>query len=212
MEQVRSVEEIAITLHEKAVKEEPFVTESLQQACKLCEGNAELAGLDHRFKTPDSLQRKITDDSADTGLPMDEQATCITDALRYTVCSDPGSLVENYYTVYDYLENAGYKELRVKNTLKDIGVPYRGVNTLYETPDGYIFELQFHTPESLQCKEVNHKLYEEARDKDCPPERARELQKKMVVNADQVTTPVCMSYIQERNTSAHYTQESVRLK
>jgi hypothetical protein len=56
----------------------------------------------------------------------------------------------------------GYKKIRLKNSWgnKD---SYKGVNAVFETPNGYEFELQFHTKASLAAKEKAHKLYEEQR-------------------------------------------------
>lgn len=44
------------------------------------------------------------------------------------------------------------------------GDGYQGINTVFVTPDGNPFELQFHTPESLSMKEEEcHSSYEKFR-------------------------------------------------
>ena len=73
------------------------------------------------------------------------------------------SKTDNFADIRRPLEGLGYKFVRVKNTLKDESAVYRGVNTQVKTPDGYTFEIQFHTPQSLAIKEKNHVLYEQAR-------------------------------------------------
>ncbi|MGP1376827.1 MAG: hypothetical protein ACTTKS_04595 [Bulleidia sp.] len=75
------------------------------------------------------------------------------------------------------------------NTFTKANTSYKGINTLIESKDGYVFELQFHTPQSLEVKEMNHKLYEEARLRDTPPERKRELLDMMSKNADVIEAP-----------------------
>jgi hypothetical protein len=61
------------------------------------------------------------------------------------------------------LEDAGYTNVKVKNTFKP-GSPYKGINTTFGTPDGQSFELQFHTPESFNTKQnLTHGMYEELR-------------------------------------------------
>ena len=56
-----------------------------------------------------------------------------------------------------------FTRARVKNTFKD-GAAYKGLNTLFKDHQGNIFELQFHTPESLGVKDNGlHQLYEKQR-------------------------------------------------
>ena len=85
------------------------------------------------------------------------------------------------------------KFVRVKNTLKDESAVYRGVNTQVKTPDGYTFEIQFHTPQSLAIKEKNHVLYEQARVLDLSKEddmtKFAELNRQMQENSRKIPTP-----------------------
>jgi len=80
----------------------------------------------------------------------------------------------------DSLGKRGYNISEVKNYwLKDLS--YKGVNTNLLTPDGYEFELQFHSPHNLEVKEEMHKYYEEQRVLDPEKDRAKyiELQNQM---------------------------------
>ena len=67
----------------------------------------------------------------------------------------------------------------MKNSLKDTGVSYRGVNINVTASDGFVFELQFHTPNK------NHKPYEEQRASD-DPTRIAQLDVLMTEVADKI--------------------------
>lgn len=68
----------------------------------------------------------------------------------------------NEWSIVDELEKNGYIIIRVKNTFKD-NVVYKGINTLVKKGDD-VFELQFHTPKSIELKEGSlHKIYEKQR-------------------------------------------------
>ena len=53
--------------------------------------------------------------------------------------------------------------IEIINTFPIPNTTYKGINTLVKNSNGYIFELQFHTYQSLKIKEENHKLYEKSR-------------------------------------------------
>ncbi|WP_143434406.1 hypothetical protein [Anaerococcus sp. Marseille-P3625] len=57
----------------------------------------------------------------------------------------------------------GYNIIGINNTFPILNTTYKGINILVKNSDGYIFELQIHTYQSLQIKEQNHKLYENSR-------------------------------------------------
>lgn len=97
--------------------------------------------------------------------------------VRYTNASDSNMFVQNYDQVIGNLEKSGYNVVRVKNTLADNSVSYRGIHTVIAAPDGFKFELQFHTPESLELKNKTHVLYEEWRLSSTSAERRKELDK-----------------------------------
>jgi hypothetical protein len=61
------------------------------------------------------------------------------------------------------LKGAGYELLKLKNLWsKD---QYKGVNSQWRRPEsGLRFEVQFHTQESREAKELTHEAYERLRD------------------------------------------------
>lgn len=179
--------ETATKVLNAAKRAEKAVTRDLLLASAL--GDGELEGLDFRFKGRGSLERKIVDKSAKKGISQDEYAQQITDALRYTNMSDPDHLTDDFNLMKQSLESKGYSMVEVANTLWDENAEYRGINTLVQTPNGYTFELQFHTPQSLEIKEVNHKLYEEQRLATTSEEEKERLGLEMIKNAKSITTP-----------------------
>ncbi|WP_128332180.1 hypothetical protein [Apibacter sp. HY039] len=117
------------------------------------------------------------------------------DVLRYTTIFENSKLTSGTKTMLDALKQNGYKEVAIKNTFKD-GAVYKGINTNFETPNGQVFELQFHTPESFNVKQnINHVLYEEARLPSTPKEISDVLIDKMRENSSKIPNPPNVSDI-----------------
>ncbi len=152
---------LAEKLHDKAVSIEPRVTATMKDLA--AKNGVQLSGLDHAVKGADSLERKIGDDArkdykGDTSLA----ASKISDANRYTMVMDSEHYTEAGKAVQAQLEEQGYN-VRTKNFWQE-GSNYKGVNMALTDPQGNKIELQFHTSESLNIKEVdNHPIYEEYR-------------------------------------------------
>lgn len=115
----------------------------------------------------------------------------LSDLVRYTQACTPDNLVDNAEKTMAELEKRGYKPVKVKNTWESFNKknPYRGVNCVFESPEGTRFELQFHTAESLVGKEVQHGWYEEYRTSGIDPRRKAELGNRMYENMASMTTP-----------------------
>ena len=153
------------------------------------EGSGYLTGQKYQLKGEGSTIRKIVADSIEKGVDYKQASLEMTDLLRYTNVSSPETLTSDYNKMVGYLEGKGYEVVRVKNTFVNYPKNYRGINTLVNTPDGYTFELQYHTPQSLEIKEVNHKLYEEERLLTTTKERKQELGFQMKKNAEKIEMP-----------------------
>ena len=159
-EGTQSSQVAAQSLLNEARQAEPTITDALQRLASSNDG--QLVGLDHRFKSEDSLIRKITDTMTKDGTTSEQAVSKINDTLRYTI-----QLPEEAYTggvteVLADLRNQGYT-VSVRNywLLDD---PYQGVNVKLVSPDGQRFELQFHTQTSFEVKDgPMHELYEQRR-------------------------------------------------
>lgn len=174
-------------LRNKAIEVEPAITRDLQGAVST--GSGKLVGLDYKIKSKESLARKLQTKANAEKSSVQQSARQVTDVLRYTQVSDAKAFVDDYKKTVAMLKNKGYNQIEVKNTFIGSNEPYRGVNTLMQSKDGYIFELQYHTPESLEMKEKNHSLYEEARLDTTSKARKDLLHEQMVVNAQSIVIP-----------------------
>lgn len=138
-------------------KIEPNITKFLKEVSST--ENSELFGLDYKIKSKESLVRKIISDSKEKRITLKEATNQINDALRYTILNDEDSFTNKYFKIVEKMKAKGYNIIRVKNTFKQ-DVVYKSINTLVKN-NGDIFELQFHTPKSVEVKEGGlHKLYE----------------------------------------------------
>ena len=179
----RSSKELIATAKNK----DKVITEDLKEAVKSGHGN--LVGLEYRIKGEDSLSRKLEGKAISKGISIKAYAEQVTDVLRYTNSSKPEHLTEDFFNIVGELEKKGYNLIEVTNTFNVPGSPYRGINTLVKDRSGYVFELQFHTPESLEVKEINHKLYVEQRLTATAEFRKAELKKKMKENSMKILMP-----------------------
>ncbi|HKX29540.1 MAG TPA: hypothetical protein VJ302_17755 [Blastocatellia bacterium] len=169
---------VARDLLAKARKAEPRVTSDITRLAKGTGGKME--GLEFRLKSEESLARKL----------KDTPPNGIRDALRYTIIFDNENLSVNTNRVLDALEREGYEKLKVKNTFRP-NERYQGINTSFRSPEGQVFELQMHTPESFNVKQnLTHEVYEELRllPEDSP--RAAELKQQIVdISNDNIPRP-----------------------
>ncbi|MBL3554183.1 hypothetical protein [Rhodovulum sulfidophilum] len=84
------------------------------------------------------------------------------DVLRYTTIFPDRTHAEGVRATRAELSKQGFSEVKFKNTWGEVG--YKGINAVYQTAEGFKFELQFHTSASYQAKETGtHELYEQQR-------------------------------------------------
>lgn len=177
----------------RARKAEPKITGDLTSI--VSSNGGKLVGLEYKVKEADSLTRKLVTEckemSDDLGKDVhpNHAVKKMYDINRYTISDSEDKLAQTVVDTLGSLEKKGYKIQRVKNTLKDKDVDYRGINCVVQTKDGTYFELQFHTKKTLEVKEINHKMYEEQRKDDTPQARKEELGRKMLENANSIPTP-----------------------
>lgn len=152
----------------------------------------QMYGLDHKLKQIPSIERKIDKRMVEDEMTEDEAANSLKDIVRFTTISDTQRLVNNYQTFKELMKVNGYTESRCKNyfeAYKRGEVKHKSIQCNYRTPDGYEFEIQFHTPESQDVKNRKIPLYEEVRKKNVSPERAKEIEIQMAKMADEIPDP-----------------------
>jgi hypothetical protein len=137
---------------EKVAAAEPEITRDMIDTAN--RHGAKMEGLGFRLKSEKSLARKIEDERDDPEFGGDpvKTADAMSDVARYTMTFRDSSYVQGARDVVEDLESQGY-QLRVKNYWQP-GDPYQGINIAAVHPEtGVKFELQLHTPTSLDFKE-----------------------------------------------------------
>lgn len=149
-------------------------------------------GLEHRLKSRRSIERKIHKDAVEKGVSEAEASKGIRDAVRYTGILSDENYTHTYNQIKRDLANRGYREIRCRNYFDQYRkgkVKHKSVQSIFETRDGYPFEIQFHTKGSQKAKNDKLPLYEEARKIETTADRKRELERMMVELAEKVKDP-----------------------
>lgn len=162
-----------------------------------------LAGLDHRLKGKDRLTEKVEKWlAAQPDLRTDDAFKLVKDAIRYTFIYKEERYTEGVYADCDHLQSAGFKPVDRQNSWKED--QYKGINGRWREPDsGLLFEIQFHTQESVDAKEFTHPAYERIRDPATPPDEVRELRAFQSKACSRIKTPPGATEIPDY----HYPQE-----
>ncbi len=186
----------AIERYKRDLANEPKITNDL---CDIAdELGTGMYGLDYRLKkASDSsdggcrIAEKIAEDMKKKGMSYEQATDNLSDMVRYTQACTPENMASNFNRTKEALEKKGYKVVKVKNSWQDYSPEraYRGVNCVFESPNGTRFELQFHTPESLVGKEVQHGQYEEQRSPRTSEARKKELGQIMYKNMASMKEP-----------------------
>jgi hypothetical protein len=134
-----------------------------------------LTGFDNRLKGKDRLAEKVERwMTAQPGLQPDEAFRLAKDAIRYTFVYEEEKYTEGVYADCDRLESEGFEPVDRRNSWTDD--QYKGINGRWrETASGHLFEVQFHTQDSYDAKQVTHAAYERIRDISTPPGEVRQL-------------------------------------
>ena len=134
-----------------------------------------LAGLEHSLKGKDRLAEKVDNwMSAQANLTAADAIRLVKDAIRYTFVYEETAYSAGVQADCDRLESSGFTPVDRQNSWEDD--QYKGINSRWREPDsGMLFEVQFHTQESLDAKELTHSAYERIRDTKTPPDEIRRL-------------------------------------
>jgi hypothetical protein len=116
------------------------------------------------LKGADRLKEKIAERLRyHPDLTPRQAAAEVPDAVRFTLQYSETHYTEGVQADVERLKGAGCELLKLKNLwAKD---QYKGVNSQWRRPEtGLRFEVQFHTQESREAKELTHQAYERLRD------------------------------------------------
>jgi hypothetical protein len=121
-----------------------------------------LAGLEHMVKGEDRLKEKIADYLRTPGVTVREAVDEVPDPVRFTLCYGAEHYPDGVLADVERLKAEGFELIKLKNLWH--ADQYKGINSQWRTPEsGWRFEMQFHTPESLEAKELTHEAYERIR-------------------------------------------------
>jgi hypothetical protein len=137
--------------------------------------NRHLAGLEHMLKGEDRLKEKIADELfAKPGMTVREALDSVADAVRFTLEFPSERYAEGVLSDLGGLKSEGFELIKLKNLWH--ADQYKGVNSQWRVPEtGTRFEMQFHTPESREAKELTHEAYERLRGSEATQAERREL-------------------------------------
>lgn len=176
-----------------AAENEPQITADLQKI--ISEISAEIIGLENKFKTKESLTRKLLNKSYGDPRKLQKAADRINDVLRYTFVLPFETYADGVRRTIESLRESGYRvpENEIWNAWKSIGTGkdrgYRGINITVISSENQKFELQFHTKESFRLKTETHDLYKEARLAKTSTERREEIKNSVLEKAADVGIP-----------------------
>ena len=134
-----------------------------------------LVGFDNRLKGKARLAEKIENwMTAQPGLTPDDAFRLAKDAIRYSFVYEEAKYTAGVYADCDRMRSAGFEPADRQNSWADD--QYKGVNGRWREPgSGQLFEVQFHTQDSYDAKQVTHAAYERIRDPSTPPGEVRQL-------------------------------------
>jgi hypothetical protein len=136
-----------------------------------------LAGLEHVLKGIDRVKEKIADQlQYHTGIPPRRFAADVPDAVRFTFEYSGARYTGGVQADVQRIKDEGFELLKLKNLWSQ--EQYKGINSQWRRPEtGLRFEVQFHTPESREAKELTHEAYERLRDPLTSDSEASELER-----------------------------------
>ena len=113
--------------------------------------NGYFVELENRFKSRKRLEEKIYHKYQRTNNEIISIANNIGDVLRYTIIFDYDNYIQNVQGYLENLEELGYNISVFKNRWNE--VYFKGISVKINGPCG-MFEIQFHTKENYEIKEV----------------------------------------------------------
>ena len=168
---------LARSILAEARENETVITPDIREIVNVLK--AEIVGLENKFKSKESLARKLTNYSVIGNIPLEKAASRINDALRYTLLFSPDNYLEDHNSALNLLREKGYQIQRIWNAWSNTGKPndtgYLGINATIISSKNQKFEIQFHTAETFRLKTETHVLYEERRSPNISKERDAEI-------------------------------------
>jgi hypothetical protein len=120
-------------------------------------------------------KEKIADYLRAPGVTVRGALDKVPDAVRFTLEYEPNRYADGVLADVDRLKTEGFELLKLKNLWH--ADQYKGINSQWRRRDtGMRLEVQFHTPESHEAKELTHQAYERIRSNTASPAEERRLE------------------------------------
>jgi hypothetical protein len=146
---------------DRVCKAEPGVTRTMESVETEIPG-ARLVGLENCLKGEDRFKEKVAGNLAlKPERAVGKETDAIPDALRYTCQFSAETYVDSCRAATRELQGHGYQLVLRRNSWDSLD--YKGINTRWRTTEDQVFEVQFHTPESFEAKQLTHAAYERLR-------------------------------------------------
>jgi len=134
----------------------------------------DLVGLKFSLKGEERFKEKVSEEvRAKPDRSIAAVSDNMPDAVRYTFQFDREDYVDGYWSTLGCMEQHGYEMDFSRNSWGSS--QYKGINTRWWTPSGQLFEVQFHTSESFEAKQLTHGAYERIRSPGATDEERGEL-------------------------------------
>jgi hypothetical protein len=109
------------------------------------------------------LMARVAEDARVKGRKPDEAVAAIGDIVRYTFEYPADTYTESVHAHIERLWCEGHVEVAFRNCWA--APTWKGISTSWqEAETGQLFEIQFHTPESLAAREATYPAYQRLRD------------------------------------------------
>jgi hypothetical protein len=143
---------------DRIAKVEEGITSRMEDTERASAG--ELVGKKYRLKEPDRVKEKVAAaQEVASNADSDRILADVHDSVRYTLQYSEATYTEGVQSDLGRLKDQGFDLIKLKNFWND--VEYRGINSQWQDREtGQTFEMQFHTPESFDAKQLTHKAYE----------------------------------------------------
>jgi hypothetical protein len=162
---------LAHSLYERAVKNEPEITREINETCQ------QFGGLrikpEFALKREENIAEKLVRDASeylDTKVgQVEDAAVDLADTVRYTILfKNDENFASTVQKALDDFRSEGFEAIKIKNFYNNEPEnAYRGINCQFrQSTTNQLFEVQFHTPESLALIGPMHKQYEDVRQLD----------------------------------------------
>ena len=158
---------------DRIAKAEALITSRVEDTERGSRGD--LAGKEFRLKERDRLKDKVaTDLATNIDADIDEVVSAVHDGVRYTLRYEHTEYTSGLQADVARMKDQGFELIRLKNLWND--AEYKGINSQWRDGEsGQAFEMQFHTRESFEAKQITHKAYERLRNLQTTDDESGEL-------------------------------------